>query len=159
MSDDLSILKHSEIVNISVACVVQKDGEYLLVQEKDGWNFPSGKVNLKENPIDAAIRETIEETGVEPKISGVVSVYYYRTKKNSYDRKKDRITVRINFKGKYAIEHDVVRKESNMQPAWLSKDAIRELVDFHKFRNWTGELLAKEVLENKEYPLDLLLIK
>ncbi|MBS3052973.1 MAG: 8-oxo-dGTP diphosphatase [Candidatus Aenigmarchaeota archaeon] len=50
---------------------VIKDGRILLIKSKRGisegkWNGPGGHVEEGESPADAAIRETIEETGVTP---------------------------------------------------------------------------------------------
>ena len=159
MNDDLSILKLTNIVNISVASIVKKDDLYLLIEEKDGWNFPSGKVNFRENPIKAIERETIEESGIEIKVSGVISMFYYKTRKNSYDKKTDRITFRINFAANYISENGAEIVEKDTKQHWLSEQEIRELINNHKFRNWIAELIANEVLEHKQYPLDILTIK
>lgn len=159
MNDDLSILKLSNIVNISVASVIKKDAMYLLIEEKDGWNFPSGKVNFKENPIKAIERETIEESGIEIKVSGIISVFYYKTRNNSYNRKTDRITFRINFLADYVSENGAEIVEKDIKQHWLPESEIEKLVMQHKFRNWIAESLAKEVLAHKVYPLDIITIK
>lgn len=40
-------------------------GDIVLVQERDGsWSFPKGRIEKGESPMDAAIREIKEETGV-----------------------------------------------------------------------------------------------
>lgn len=59
-----------------------RDNEVLLVYKKRGhgagkWNGPGGKIE-KENPVEAAIRETKEETGVEvnnPELCGIIEFY------------------------------------------------------------------------------------
>ena len=43
------------------------DGDLLLVRSKHGqrvWGFPGGVLNKRENPIDGARRELLEETGL-----------------------------------------------------------------------------------------------
>lgn len=57
---------------VGVGCVVQSDDKLLLVQEKNGplkgtgvWKLPTGLVDLGEDIHEAAIREVMEETGVE----------------------------------------------------------------------------------------------
>lgn len=58
---------HPERPHATVAAVVERDGRYLLVKElKDGkivYNQPAGHLEAGESVIDAAIRETREETG------------------------------------------------------------------------------------------------
>ena len=54
-------------------------GRVLLVQRawrphRGDWTLPAGFVDYDEAPIDAAIRETREETGLEAEVSGIVDV-------------------------------------------------------------------------------------
>lgn len=57
------------IIPIAVA-IVEHDGEYLLQQRMSGqdlagkWEFPGGKLEPGESPAQAAVRETLEETGL-----------------------------------------------------------------------------------------------
>ncbi len=158
-SDDSSILKLSNIVNISVGAVVQKDGKFLMIKEKDGWNFPSGKVSIGETPLEAVVRETLEETGVNAMPSGIVSFYYYRTKGNSYDKKSDRITLRINFSCDLVSENQVLKAEPDIQNSWLNRAQIEKIESEHGFRNWIAGSLAKEALSGKNHPLGVLFVK
>ena len=52
------------------AIVYGNDSEILLVRQRDGdiWSTPGGAIEPDEDPVDAAVRETWEETGllVEP---------------------------------------------------------------------------------------------
>lgn len=53
-------------IHITVAVVIPKDGKFLMVQERQNgktvFNQPAGHLEYGENLIDAAIRETLEET-------------------------------------------------------------------------------------------------
>ena len=67
--------------NIYVSTIVIEDGAVLMLQEgknnygqRGTWNFPSGHVELGESLTEAAIRETLEETGYEVELNGVVAV-------------------------------------------------------------------------------------
>jgi 8-oxo-dGTP diphosphatase len=57
------------VVPIAVA-IVEHDSKYLLQQRSSGqvlagkWEFPGGKVEPGETPEQAAVRETLEETGL-----------------------------------------------------------------------------------------------
>ncbi len=47
--------------------ICQRDGKVLLVRKaKAKWTLPGGKIECDEGPIEAAWREMIEETGMEP---------------------------------------------------------------------------------------------
>jgi 8-oxo-dGTP diphosphatase len=54
-----------------VCAIIIKDGKYLIAQRPDSsrgepskWEFPGGKVEFRENPKDALIREIQEELGI-----------------------------------------------------------------------------------------------
>ena len=58
---------------------VKKDDKILMVQEnkdskKGKWNMPAGKLEDNETVIDAAIRETKEETKIDVKINGLIAI-------------------------------------------------------------------------------------
>ena len=59
---------------------VKKDDKILMVQEnkiekKGKWNMPAGKLEENESIIDAAIRETKEETNINVKITGLIAIH------------------------------------------------------------------------------------
>ena len=69
--------------HVTVATVVMRDGRYLLVEEySEGimhpvFNQPAGHVEMGESLVDAAIRETLEETGWLVKIHAFLGIYTY----------------------------------------------------------------------------------
>eukprot|EP01031_Cornospumella_fuschlensis_P031447 gene31447-38012_t len=57
---------------VGVGCIVMHEGKLLVVQEKSGplrgtgvWKIPTGLVDAGEEIADAAMREVLEETGIE----------------------------------------------------------------------------------------------
>ena len=66
---------------LTVAAIVERDGRYLMVEETDGWNpervlnQPAGHVDPGEYILDAVVRETLEETGLEVELGEIVGLY------------------------------------------------------------------------------------
>ena len=65
--------------HVTVAVVCEKDGKFLFVEEisqqKKVINQPAGHVEANETLIEAALRETLEETGWQVVISHFIGVY------------------------------------------------------------------------------------
>ncbi len=65
----------SQRVEIAMA-VVHRDGAFLIGLRAEGaplagyWEFPGGKVRAGETAEEAAVRECLEETGLEVRITG-----------------------------------------------------------------------------------------
>jgi ADP-ribose pyrophosphatase YjhB (NUDIX family) len=61
-------------------CLVVERGRVLLLRrpfepERGRWTFPSGLVELTETPEQAAVRETLEETGLSVQIERLFGLY------------------------------------------------------------------------------------
>lgn len=65
----------------TVATVVEKDGQFLMVEEKDNghvvFNQPAGHLDASETLFAAAIRETLEETAWHVQLSHLLGTYVY----------------------------------------------------------------------------------
>jgi len=128
----------------SVGIVVLNDkGEVLLIKsnryitQSEEWEIPAGRVDKGESLNDAAVRETLEETGYtisEPKL-----IYKYNPSNGSSDQ------VFTLFKA-IAIE-----KEGQFDPnevadiAWVSKGKIAEMIERNDIRcgfSLTGLMLV-----------------
>jgi len=90
-------------IQLCVAVVIENGNKILLLQEekdkvyeksKGLWTLPVGKVNKNESLVNAALRETKEETGHDIKLSGVIGIYQLFTAE-----KKDQV-FGVAFKGK-----------------------------------------------------------
>ena len=72
-----------ENLRLTTACVVFREGRYLLVEERDKvtgrmvFNQPAGHLETGESIIEGAIRETSEETGYLVSPSGFISMGLY----------------------------------------------------------------------------------
>jgi 8-oxo-dGTP pyrophosphatase MutT (NUDIX family) len=75
-------------VHVTVAAVVARDGKYLFVEETiDGrtvLNQPAGHWEAGESLLEAAKRETLEETGWEITPTALLGVYEYEPPELGY---------------------------------------------------------------------------
>jgi phosphatase NudJ len=58
-------------------CVVRRDDRYLVVKERkhdNAWYLPGGRVEPGETLMDAAVRETLEESSIPVELEGVLRV-------------------------------------------------------------------------------------
>jgi 8-oxo-dGTP pyrophosphatase MutT (NUDIX family) len=57
--------------------VVNDEGEILMIRRTDNenWAVPGGAIDLGESVAQAAVRETLEESGIECVITGIVGIY------------------------------------------------------------------------------------
>jgi ADP-ribose pyrophosphatase YjhB (NUDIX family) len=75
--NDPAAPKASSVVPSANVVVVNHAGEILLIRrtDNDNWALPGGAMDLGESLPDAAIRETLEETGVRVELTGLVGIY------------------------------------------------------------------------------------
>ena len=75
--NDPAAPKPDSLVPACGVLAVDHLGRVLLQRRRDTgqWAIPMGKQELGETPSQCAIRETLEETGVLPEITGILGVY------------------------------------------------------------------------------------
>jgi 8-oxo-dGTP pyrophosphatase MutT (NUDIX family) len=75
--DDLNAPAANSMVPSVNVIVTDDNGRMLLIRrtDNDNWAVPGGAIDLGESMIDAAVRETIEETGITCEITGLVGIY------------------------------------------------------------------------------------
>ncbi|MFK7976806.1 MAG: NUDIX hydrolase [Halioglobus sp.] len=72
----------------TVACVVEDNGRYLMVEERDKttgkmvFNQPAGHLDENESLAEGALRETFEETGWRVELQGILSISLYKAPSN-----------------------------------------------------------------------------
>ena len=125
--------------------------EYLLVHEnqhkKKVYNQPAGHLDEGESLIQAAIRETLEETGWHVDITALIGIYRFIAPNN--------ITyIRHAFSAK-AIKHqpDLVLDEGIIETVWLSRQQITNNQD--KLRSHMVLQTIDDYESGNHYPLTL----
>jgi ADP-ribose pyrophosphatase YjhB (NUDIX family) len=75
--DDPSAPKANSLVPSVNVVVVNDAGEILMIRrtDNDNWAVPGGAIELGESVAQAAVRETVEESGIECEITGIVGIY------------------------------------------------------------------------------------
>jgi ADP-ribose pyrophosphatase YjhB (NUDIX family) len=75
--DDPQAPKANSVVPSANVIVVDNRGKILMIRRTDNgnWAVPGGGMDLGESIIDAAVRETREETGITCEITGLIGIY------------------------------------------------------------------------------------
>jgi len=137
-----------------VSTVLIRNNQLLVVQEgkpsnHGKWNIPSGRVEESEKVTDAAVREVLEETGYQIRLTGFSGIYRF------YSESGNLIT-RLNFMGEIIGGELKCDGKEILAVKWI------ELAEFIKTDNselWNGvsiKQILTDVKQNKVYPLDII---
>ncbi len=111
--------------HVTVATIIEKDNRYLMVyEEADGkkvFNQPAGHLDPNETLAEAAIRETLEETGWSIRLTGVVGVNLYTAPSNgiTYFRTTF-IGEAVDFDAGRPLDHGII------EAVWLTYEELLE---------------------------------
>lgn len=109
--------------NTVVATIVERDGRFLLVEEEaDGravFNQPAGHLDDGETLLDAAKRETLEESGWHVEPTDLVGIYLVAPPG------KDITYLRFCFRAR-AVSHDATRTldKEIIRAVWLTREQL-----------------------------------
>ena len=75
--DDPAAPKANSMVPSVNVVVTNDQGQILLIRRTDNenWAVPGGAIDLGESMVQAAVRETKEESGIDCQITGLVGIY------------------------------------------------------------------------------------
>ena len=140
--------------HVTVATVVEKDGKFLFVEEHtEGvthtvFNQPAGHVEADETIIEAALRETMEETGYEVEVQSLLGIYTYTP-----PMFPDRTYYRFCFLGKDIKHHADAKLDTDIIGAvWMTLD---ELENSARARSPLVIKAVKDALSGQKFPLSL----
>ncbi len=138
---------------VTVAAVVERDGRFMLVEENTErgllFNQPAGHLEAGESIVEAATRETLEETGWEFAPEALVGVYRWSVPRTGVTY------VRFAFTGRLG-RHDAKRTldAGIVRAIWQTPDEIRAGRERH--RSPLVVRCMEDYLAGRRAPLDLL---
>ncbi len=139
--------------NTVVATIVEQDGRFLFVEEEaDGravFNQPAGHLDPGETLLDAARRETLEESGWHVEPTGLVGIYLVEPPGSTITYQ------RFCFRAR-AIKQDPTRAldKEIIRAVWMTRD---ELVDARaRHRSPLVLRCVDDYIAGHNYPLSLI---
>lgn len=139
--------------HVTVATVVEHEGNYLMVEElSEGnlvYNQPAGHLDANETLEEAAVRETLEETGWHVELLGVVGIALYTSALNNttYNR--------TTFFAKALKREESPALDDGIQQAiWLSYEEIKQQAN--KLRSPLVIRAIEQYQNGHRYPLSLI---
>ncbi|WP_457420217.1 NUDIX hydrolase [Roseateles sp. P5_E7] len=121
--------------SVTVAAVIEREGRYLLVEEEtpEGLmlNNPAGHLELGESPMEAVVREVLEETARAFQPEAFLGVYLARFLRPA--RLEDVTYVRLAFSG--TVGEEIAGRaldEGIKRTLWLSEAELAACTDRHR---------------------------
>lgn len=140
--------------HVTVATVVQREDRFLLVEEhSEGFshtvfNQPAGHVEAGETLIQAAMRETLEETAWRVEVTDLLGIYSYTPPMFS-----DRTYYRFCFLANALEDTQQALDDGIVQAHWMTLD---ELQLSARARSPLVIRAIEDALAGKKYPVDLI---
>jgi ADP-ribose pyrophosphatase YjhB (NUDIX family) len=144
-----------QLPHITVATIVERAGKFLMVKENSGgrlvYNQPAGHVEVKESLLDAAIRETLEETSWRVNLEKLLGIYQYTSPENGITY------IRHCFIAK-AIEPRTDRDldEDIAEAVWVSLEELEQRES--EMRSPLVLEVIRDYLKGVSYPLSLIVV-
>ncbi|WP_313300435.1 NUDIX hydrolase [Diaphorobacter sp.] len=142
--------------NVTTAAVIEQDGRFLLIEEDtaDGLrlNNPAGHLDPGESPVQACVREVLEETGYDFIPEALVGVYMNRFIRT---RTGDDITyMRFSFSGKVGAHHSWRALDDGIVRAvWMTLEEVRATADRHRSPFVLANI--EDYLRGRRFPLEM----
>lgn len=137
----------------TVACIVEREGRFLLVEEMAAGNVvinqPAGHLEEGESFVEAAQRETLEETGwlVEPE--ALLGLYTYHAPSNGVTYHRFCFIARA-----IGQQPNATLDEGIIGPLWLTRNELEQ-----RREQLRSELVTRcidDYLKGTRYPLDFI---
>lgn len=139
--------------NTVVATIVERDGRFLFVEEEaDGravFNQPAGHLDDGETLLEAAKRETLEESGWQVEPTDLVGIYLVAPPG------KDITYLRFCFRAR-AISHDATRQldKEIIRAVWLTREEL--IAEQARHRSPLVLRCIDDAIAGQSFPLSLI---
>jgi len=143
--------------DVTVATVVVRDGRLLCVEERVNGhaviNQPAGHLEPDESLAEAALRETLEETGWDVRLTAFVGAYQWKAA--DADGSQGRHYLRFAFAAE-AVLHHPARKldEGIVQAVWMTPGDLQNTQSRH--RSPLVLQVVTDYLAGRRHPLSML---
>jgi 8-oxo-dGTP pyrophosphatase MutT (NUDIX family) len=142
--------------SVTVAAIIEEAGRFLLIEEHtpEGLrlNNPAGHLEPGETPLQAVVREALEETACVFTPQAVVGVYLSRFLRPA--RGEDVTYLRIAYRGHagqplpgHSLDTGIVRT------VWMTPDDVR--AQQHRLRSPLVLRCIEDCLAGRAFPLDM----
>ena len=141
------------IPHVTVATVVEDQGRFLLVEEtaqgRVVFNQPAGHLEANESLLEAARRETLEETGWDVELTGVIGIYLYTAPSNGVTYQRICFAARpLQHRPELPLDTGIIG------PRWFTRDDLEA-----QRPQWRSELIGRcvdDYLRGEQWPLTLI---
>ena len=139
-------------IHLTVATVVEKDGQYLMVKETKGdrqfINQPAGHVEPGEDIIAAALRETFEETGWVVTVCGFLGISTYLAEKTGVTYYRMTFVASPEY-----LDTEATIDEDIDFALWMSREEIEE--NRQHLRSPAVLDCLEDYLEKRIFPMEI----
>ncbi|MBS0307932.1 MAG: NUDIX hydrolase [Proteobacteria bacterium] len=149
-------MSHTWKPSVTVAAIIERDGRFLLVEEKtsDGvcFNQPAGHLDPGESLEQAVARETLEEAAHDFTPTALVGVYMSRYL--SSRTQKEVTYLRFAFAGTLGALHDRPLDHGILRTVWMTYEELLDTRQRH--RSPLVMQCIDDYLKGQRAPLSLL---
>lgn len=125
--------------------VLNQDGLVLVVnQYGTSWSLPKGHIEEGESEVDAAKRETLEESGID-ELYLVKELGIYQRHKIDKDGNEDKSELKTIFMYLFKTKQTVLNPidSENPEAKWVEKEKVSELLTHSKDKDFFLSVIDK----------------
>jgi len=143
-----------------VGGILEKDGKILLVREarrkgpdNGKWNHPAGWIDVGEEPVEAAKREVLEETGYTFTPKHLLGIYSLVRKDIEDQLSGTPHPIKLILVGDISDTPSGALADDVTEIQWFSPEEI-EAMDKGTLRDLDIKQMVKDYFDGKRFPLD-----